>query len=302
MSKPIIICILFILMSCEANPTGSLDSLDRSMTGDASSNLVADAMMSNDQNILEQSKFDQGTEDQGTIDSTLDDRGLVMDQEINTHDIAYDSDMKDQAVMVFDQFTEFLDQTVNLDHDIQQLPDMLIRFEDDPVFTVDAPENLIVPANQSQSYQFPVHFIQLAQSIQAWSFSLIARPIDQCRFTGIDTMGTLAASVDDEPPGLVNQGFTDMQVISTSEGPVALSVVIFSLEQPVLLTPTRIDQPLAQVTLEVNAPNVGQRVVCTLHLASHIPIQNRLIDQVVVWEGQSLPLFFRPMRIEILGE
>ena len=287
MSKPIIVCIFFILIACESNTTGAVDSLDQSMIADASSGLSRDAMMPIEQNNLDQEYMDLGIADQTIIDQEMD---------------AYDRDPIDQDMEVSDQFTEYLDQNMDMDRDMQQLPDMLIRYEDDPLFTVDAPESLTLPANQTQSYQFSVHFIQLIQSIQAWSFSLIAHPIDQCRFTEIDVMDTLAASVNDEPPGLVNQGFTDMRVVSTSEGSVALSVVIFSLEQRTVLTPERIDQPLTYVTLEVNAPAEGERTTCTIQVASNIPIQNQLIDQVVVWEGQSLPLFFRPVQIEILGE
>lgn len=279
MSKLIATCIFLTLIACESNTTNFNDSEDLNIIDDASSRSITDDMMT-----VGDTNPDFGVGDQAFIDQEMD---------------AYDGAHTEQDLSVSDQYVEALDQDIDIDYDVQLRPDMLIRYEDDPVLTVYAPERLTLPANQTLSYQLPVHFIHLSQPIQAWSFSLIAQPHDQCRFTEINAMNTLAASVQADPPGIVDQGFTDMRVISTSDGAVALSVIIFSLQQDIVLDPERIDQAIAQATLEVNAPVDGQQITCTIQQARNIPIENQFIDQVVVWEGQSLPLFFRSVQIEV---
>ena len=243
-------------------------------------------------------------QDQTPIDSVHDMMNMMMTDDL--------SDMRREALDM--SLTETQDQAgghhdFELDSTTPHMTDqavgedqfIVIRSEDDHVVTMEAPDTLTRPIGTTERIIFPIKLTELHVPVQGWSFTLIAQPHSLCRITQLISDESISASVEDTPPGLLQDGFSTASVVETEHGNVAMSAIIFSLQNNVVLLEDQIDRALVRVELEIDFED-GDSNTCSVRFAPDIPVNGRLVSQSLSSNGQSLPLFLLPASIEIQTE
>lgn len=145
--------------------------------------------------------------------------------------------------------------------------------------------------------------------IEAWSLSVASEHLD---ITGITTAGTVAASVDDDPPGLRQGGFEKSELAVGGTGDCeglsgAVSTVILALGDPVYL-PRGTTQEVARLTLEGVYPGPGESVDAWLEyvdgcLGTDQPggaVEN-VVENIVTYRGQTVRPSLGRDRFELIG-
>jgi hypothetical protein len=123
-----------------------------------------------------------------------------------------------------------------------------------------------------------------------WVVSLAAHGV---RITAITTRGTAGASIDDDPPGLRDDGFELSELTHRGTGACgglegALSAVALSLDFKRVTLPPESEQTVARITVAARLPAAGETAQAWIDfvdgcLGSGTPVAN-----TVTWVGASV--------------
>jgi hypothetical protein len=150
----------------------------------------------------------------------------------------------------------------------------------------DGPARVCCAVGTRASFQVTGRMETGESGVQGWSLGCTA---SGCRITNITTAGTVAADVNDDPPGLRRNGFELSEVTAGVGNEGAVSAVLLSTsDQPITLDPAGSPHTIFKLTLEADCPSGGNCDPCTLRFVDGLVGSGRPVEIFVVHHNQGV--------------